>query len=340
MNSVRGGMMDNERWKPFPDPRVEEDYEISSHGNVRKKGGLCIKQVSRSKTGDSRVFLMLDKRADGGRTAPTSFLVHRLVATAFIKNPKGLPFVVYKDKNKDNLLSSNLSWVTTKEASKLKAEERLLRGTVQELYLMVNSLGVHKIGISLNPEDRANTIKLNSGFETRVLQQYCTPDAPLLEQLLHDHYKDQRLEGEWFKDIDSYEFKVRVTDLITLAPMVRDLATVQKAINETRQALATLKGEVGLCQATFEQRCRVLEELDGVLTSPKHGRASSSGKDIRVSLIYRSNNIKIENDLEVMKRDCAKLRKDLVWLLNRELALSSSHCSISDQSTLQISKIF
>jgi hypothetical protein len=48
--------------------------------------------------------------SSGGRKSTKIYLVHRLVAKAFIPNPEGLPFINHKDENKQNNCVDNLEW--------------------------------------------------------------------------------------------------------------------------------------------------------------------------------------------------------------------------------------
>lgn len=93
-------------------------YEVSNYGNVRSvqrkvktKGGairnspgrLLMQKVARN--GYKQVHLM---KENVGRW----YLVHRLVAIAFVPNQANLPQVNHKDENKQNNRCDNLEWVT------------------------------------------------------------------------------------------------------------------------------------------------------------------------------------------------------------------------------------
>ena len=86
------------KWKMFNSfIEVSENGDVKSHGKLIK-GETC-------KNGYKRIHV-----SDNGESF--KFLVHRLVACAFIPNPDNLPCVNHKDGNKQNNCVDNLEWCT------------------------------------------------------------------------------------------------------------------------------------------------------------------------------------------------------------------------------------
>ena len=88
-------------------------YQVSNYGNVRsfsrwKNGGLL--KFGKTKTGYYFVNLVKNGRKD-----VKDFRVHRLVAIAFLDNPKNLPEVNHIDGNKLNNHVDNLEWVSRED---------------------------------------------------------------------------------------------------------------------------------------------------------------------------------------------------------------------------------
>lgn len=69
----------------------------------------------------------------------------------------------------------------------------------QKLYLMHNSFGLHKIGISMDPERRRNEIRLSSGAEVELVKVWECRNARASESNLHGIFSSYRRNGEWFK---------------------------------------------------------------------------------------------------------------------------------------------
>lgn len=88
-----------EKWK-----KIEgfEDYEVSDLGNVRslKYGKVRLLKQMR-KSGYLSVTLCKDSKLYG-------FLVHRLVAQAFLDNPNNLPQINHKNEIKTDNHRNNL----------------------------------------------------------------------------------------------------------------------------------------------------------------------------------------------------------------------------------------
>ena len=85
----------------------EGEYAITRDGRVWSyKSNKFLKPVL-DKDGYHKVNLCKDKKMK-------TFRIHRLVAEAFIPNPKGLPQVNHKDENKSNNCVENLEWCDAK----------------------------------------------------------------------------------------------------------------------------------------------------------------------------------------------------------------------------------
>lgn len=95
-----------EIWKDIKD--YEGLYQISDQGRVL---GLKSKKILRPKISNSGYYeVSLSKNG-----ATTTKIVHRLVALAFIPNPKELETVNHKDENKLNNHKENLEWMSSSE---------------------------------------------------------------------------------------------------------------------------------------------------------------------------------------------------------------------------------
>lgn len=95
------------RWSPVIG--FEGKYEISTLGQVRNNKGDILKPTLKRTTGTVYKVVRLWKEGQ----YHTKY-IHRLVAEAFIPNPKGLPIVNHKDEDGTNNSIENLEWCTQK----------------------------------------------------------------------------------------------------------------------------------------------------------------------------------------------------------------------------------
>jgi hypothetical protein len=115
-------------WKTFID-----NYEISSTGKV--------KNITTNK------LLKLDKNGKGLLRVTIKrkhFLIHRLVAEAFIKNPLNYPQVTFKRPDKENVTMENLEWCNYQNARIRPTMRKDLKGNVKLTPGMVTAIRFNK----------------------------------------------------------------------------------------------------------------------------------------------------------------------------------------------------
>lgn len=96
-------MKEEETWRPVVG--FEEDYQVSNMGRVKSfKFG---KERVLRPAANNRGYLFVYLCKDGKKQMKT---VHRLVAQAFLPNPKGLAEVNHIDEDKANNAVTNLEW--------------------------------------------------------------------------------------------------------------------------------------------------------------------------------------------------------------------------------------
>ena len=109
----------NEVWKDIIG--WEGKYQVSNLGRVRTLNYKRTNQIRiMSGVTDIRGYKCIAFREGGAGSRQKHFMVHRLVAQAFIPNPEGKPFVNHRDGNRKNNNASNLEWCTREENEKHK----------------------------------------------------------------------------------------------------------------------------------------------------------------------------------------------------------------------------
>lgn len=120
--------MDKEIWKNIEG--YEGLYQVSNFGRVNRLGNNKRKKdkmlkPNKTRDGYSRVSLYKNDIVK-------KYLVHRLVALAFILNPNNLPCVNHKDECKMNNEVNNLEWCTIEYNSNYGTRNKKIKEKMKE----------------------------------------------------------------------------------------------------------------------------------------------------------------------------------------------------------------
>ena len=115
---------EGEIWKNIPPEFIHgtKGYKVSSYGQIENRTGR------RSECGINQSGYKNVKISEN------QYLVHRLVAQAFLPNPENKPFVNHINGKKDDPRLENLNWMTQKENSEHAVEaglHKLGKGVIQ-----------------------------------------------------------------------------------------------------------------------------------------------------------------------------------------------------------------
>ena len=103
--------MKGEVWKDVAG--FEGLYSISNMGRVKSQGNFEARKTKMLKPQLLNTGYLIVKLSKQGKVF--QFLVHRLVAEAFVPNPENKPEVNHLNELKNDNRACNLAWVTRKE---------------------------------------------------------------------------------------------------------------------------------------------------------------------------------------------------------------------------------
>lgn len=152
-----------EAWKTIPDYPA---YSVSTLGRVCSRQTSCHKDpliLRPIPDKDGHMKVSLSKNG-----VVKNFFVHRLVATAFLPNPKGLPVVNHKDENPANNAVSNLEWCTVRENTNYNQMPKRRAASLRR-QIVQKSLD----GTSLRIWESRSAIEAQTGFSGSNITKVC-----------------------------------------------------------------------------------------------------------------------------------------------------------------------
>lgn len=143
-------------------------YQISNFGKVKSlnyRKSKKEKELTPKINNDGYLWVQLF-----GKPGKNCFLIHRLVASAFIENPNNYPVINHKDENKTNNAVTNLEWCTQRynvlySAGKQNRKRKLSRNK--------KIAQLRKSGEVIKVWDNLVSIKHETGWNDWHIEECC-----------------------------------------------------------------------------------------------------------------------------------------------------------------------
>lgn len=171
------GYNPNEKWIEIEG--YEGIYEVSSDGRVRS-----LNRFAKSNQGATQFVrgkeLAILTMPNGYQVVNlyknnknTAQYVHRLVAKAFLSNPKNLPQVNHKDENKSNNQASNLEWCDNRYNINYSTARQRISKAHKELLKGRSVIQLTRDAVVVNYFPNAATAMRQTGIDASAITKVC-----------------------------------------------------------------------------------------------------------------------------------------------------------------------
>ena len=156
-----------EVWKPIKG--YEGLYEVSNTGKVKSlhyRNSSLQKNLVPKCNNSGRLWVQLHNSSTAKQ-----YLVHRLVAEAFIPNPDGYPQINHIDENPKNNCVENLEWCTGKQNSEKYFANHPCKGKPIKNTMPIKQIA--KDGTVIKVWGNARAVKTKTGMSDWSIAQCC-----------------------------------------------------------------------------------------------------------------------------------------------------------------------